>query len=203
MSPRLRSFRVIIALHLAVLVVLTSLPLPGRMPGSTAAASPSMSRLHVSGNKLLNGSNQTVRLLGVNRSGTEYACIQGWGIFSGPTDAASVAAMASWGINTVRLPINEDCWLGINGVNAAYGGTNYQTAIANYIGLLNAAGMAEILDLHWAAPGTTAATDQTPMADRDHAPTFWTQVATAYKTNSMVVFDLFNEPYPDNMNDTT
>ena len=30
--------------------------------------------------------------LGVNRSGMEFACIQGWGIFDGPSDAASVEA---------------------------------------------------------------------------------------------------------------
>ena len=36
------------------------------------------------GNKLFDGKGQQVKLHGVNRSGTEYACIQGWGIFDGP-----------------------------------------------------------------------------------------------------------------------
>src|SRR6202022_5119823 len=92
----------------AVLLALPAAPLPAR------AASLSIS---VSGNHLTNGSGQTVRLLGVNRSGTEYACIQGWGIFDGPNDATSVAAMANWHINAVRVPLNEDCWLNINGLN--------------------------------------------------------------------------------------
>ena len=78
--------------------------------------------LVVSGNHLVNGAGKTVRLLGVDRSGLEYACVQGWGFSDGPTDAASIAAMRAWRINAVRVPLNEDCWLGINGVKPQYGG---------------------------------------------------------------------------------
>ena len=60
----------------------------------TRAASVSITGLHVQGNQIVNGSGQVVRLLGVDRSGTEYACIQGWGIFVGPSDATSVQASA-------------------------------------------------------------------------------------------------------------
>ena len=75
--------------------------------------------LVVRGNHLVNGAGKTVRLLGVDRSGLEYACVQGWGFSDGPTDAASIAAMKAWRINAVRVPLNEDCWLGINGVKRA------------------------------------------------------------------------------------
>ncbi len=77
--------------------------------------------LHVSGNRLLDAHGRRLILRGVNRSGSEYACIQGWGIFDGPSTAASVQAMAAWHMNFVRVPLNEDCWLGINGVKRAYG----------------------------------------------------------------------------------
>ena len=103
--------------------------------------------------------------------------------------------MATWHINAVRVPLNEDCWLGINGVNAAYSGANYQNAIINYVNLLNANGLLAILDLHWNAPGTQAATGQQQMTDSDHAPAFWTSVATTFKGNSAVLFDLYNEPH--------
>ena len=43
---------------------------------------------------------------------------------------------------------------------------------------------------------------QAPMPNRDHTPEFWRQVATAFKDNDRVLFDLFNEPYPDNNADT-
>lgn len=161
----------------------------------TLVNAPSIAGLHVSGNEILNGSGQQVIPHGVNRSGTEYACIQGWGIFDGPSDATSVAAMAAWHINAVRVPLNEDCWLAINGVATAYSGTAYQTAISNYVTLLNSYGIIAILDLHWTAPGTTAANQQQPMADADHSPAFWTSVAGTFKNNSSVIFDLFNEPY--------
>ena len=72
----------------------------------------------VQGNHLVDRSGKTVRLLGVNRSGTEYACPQGWGFFDGPSDTASIRAMKSWHINAVRVPLNEACWLGINGIDA-------------------------------------------------------------------------------------
>ena len=202
MSAR-RPLLVLLSSLLICFTLISPLAPIGPQATAVAAAGPAMTGLHVSGNQFVNGAGQTVRLLGVNRSGMEFACIQGWGIFDGPSDAASVAAIASWGGNTVRIPVNEDCWLGINGVSPAYGGANYQNALANYIGLINAQGMAAIIDLHWAAPGTTPASAQTPMPDRDHAATFWTQVASAYKGNSAVIFDLFNEPYPDNNQDTT
>jgi hypothetical protein len=61
--------------------------------------------------------NQPVVLQGVSRSGTEFACVGGYGIFDGPNDDASIEAMKAWKINTVRVPLNEHCWLGINGVS--------------------------------------------------------------------------------------
>jgi hypothetical protein len=117
------------------------------------------------------------------------------GIFYGPTGLASVKAMATWHVNAVRIPLNEDCWLGINGVNYRYSGMRYQSAIERYVELLNANGMVVILDLHWNAPGRTLATGQQEMADQSHSPAFWRSVATAFKTTPDVVFDLYNEPW--------
>jgi len=53
-----------------------------------------------------------------------------------------------------------------------------------------------ILDLHWNNSGTNQANSQEPMPDLNHAPAFWTSVATAFKSNPSVIFDLYNEPYP-------
>jgi hypothetical protein len=159
-----------------------------------------LSGLHVVGNQIRNGSNQTVSLRGVNKAGTEYMCLGGPLVFDGPSDAASVTVLKSWAINIVRLPINEDCWLGINGV--AVGGTAYRNAIVNYVNLLTAGNIATIIDLQWAAPGTTVSNQLTPMPDADHAPAFWSSVASTFKSNSSVIFDLFNEPWPDSNRDT-
>ena len=151
--------------------------------------------VQVNGNRLVDQNGTPLRLLGVNRSGTEYACVQGWGIFDGPSDAASIAAIASWHVNAVRVPLNEDCWLGINGVNPSYGGANYRSAIGGYVSRLHAAGLVVVLDLHWNAPGTTLALGQQVMADADHSPAFWSSVASYFLSDPAVVFDLYNEPH--------
>lgn len=105
--------------------------------------------------------------------------------------------MVSWHANTVRLPLNEDCWLGINGVRPSFGGIAYRTAVEDYVTRLHQARLAVILDLHWSAPGGTPATQQMPMPDADHAARFWSSVASAFRTDHDILFDLFNEPFPD------
>jgi endoglucanase len=132
---------------------------------------------------------------GVNRSGSEYACIQGWGFFDGPADSASVQAIANWNVNMVRVPINEDCWLGINGSPAAFSGQNYRNAIVNYVNLLHQNGMYAEITLMWTAPGTAQATFNPQMPDKDHAPAAWTSIATTFKNDPAVIFGTSNEPH--------
>ena len=177
---------------------------PTPTPSPTSTASGPAPQLHVSGNKLVNASGQQVVLRGVDRSGTEYACVQGNGIFDGPNDQASITAMKTWGVTAVRVPLNEACWNAESYVNAAYAGTNYVNAIKAYVSLLNANGMVAILDLHWtdglytgnsSGCSSAEATCQKPMPDAAQAIPFWTSVASTFKGNNAVIFDLFNEPY--------
>jgi hypothetical protein len=158
--------------------------------------------LRVVGNQLVDGNGGVVRLRGVDRSGQEFECIQGgsagllgWGLFDGPTDLASAQAIASWHANAVRLPLNEDCWLGINGVNPVWGGAAYQAAIKGYVATLHQAGLYVIVDLHWNAPGGVPAASQQPLPDADHAVDFWTSVASAFASDPAVLLDLYNEPF--------
>ena len=100
----------------------------------------------------------------------------------------------------MRLPLNEDCWLGING-QPAYGTMGqYRRTVEGYVSQLEADGIYVILDLHWSAPGTNAADGQRPMPD-GHSTSFWTSVATTFANNHAVVFDAFNEPYSPATND--
>jgi endoglucanase len=167
----------------------------------TGGAAP---QLHVSGNKLVNASGATVVLHGVNRSGGEFACVQGNGLWDGPMDQASVTAIKSWHANAVRVPLNEACWNAESYVNSAYAGTNYVNAVKAYVSLLNSNGIVAILDLHWtdgvytgssSGCSSAQATCQKPMPDAAQAIPFWTSVATTFKGDNAVVFDLFNEPY--------
>jgi hypothetical protein len=149
--------------------------------------------LRVEGNQLVNHAGQVVHLHGVNRSGTEYACIQGWGIFNGPNGARSVAAIRSWDVNIVRIPINEDCWLGINGVKPRYAGRNYRRAIVDYVRLLHRYGMYAELSLMWAAPGPYRATTQPAAPDESHAPKVWASMAATFRHDPDVILAPWGE----------
>jgi endoglucanase len=176
----------------------------GGGPVTAAGTAPS---LHVSGNHLVDASGNTVVLHGVNRSGGEFACVQGNGIWDGPMDQASVDAITSWqGVNAVRVPLNEACWNGESYVDSQYSGTAYRQAVEDYVNLLNANGLVAIMDLHWtdgtytgnsSACSVATATCQKPMPDAAQAVPFWTSMAQTFGGNDAVVFDLFNEPYPE------
>ncbi|WP_416977450.1 cellulase family glycosylhydrolase [Streptomyces sp. T028] len=178
-------------------------------PPDTGDAPPA---LHVSGNKLVDADGRTRRLLGVNRSGGEFMCVQGRGIWDGPVDDASVRAIADWNANTVRIPLNEECWLGLSNIDAAYGGTNYVNAVRDLVARVEAHGMTPVVELHWtygqytgnsAGCSDVHASCQKPMPDMQYTPSFWTSVANTFKSDQAVVFDLFNEPYPDRATSTT
>lgn len=149
----------------------------------------------VRGNHLVDESGKTVRLLGVNRSGSEYQCVEAGQIFDGPADQTSIEAMLTWKINAVRVPLNESCWLGINGVDPSVSGSAYRAAIRGYVEALERNGLYVILDLHWAAPRHGLATGLIPLPDAEHAPEFWRSVATEYRDDRSVIFDLYNEPH--------
>src|SRR5947208_11777620 len=103
-----------------------------------ARAATSIAGLHVVGNQILNSSGQAVRPLGFDRAGSEYMCDAAGDttVFDGPSDAASVATMLTWHVNAVRLPLNEDCWLGINGYPAAqYTAAQYRQGIVGFVNL--------------------------------------------------------------------
>ncbi|MER8004732.1 cellulase family glycosylhydrolase [Streptomyces sp. NPDC094149] len=168
--------------------------------------------LHVAGNKLVDASGATRRLLGVNRSGGEFMCVQGRGIWDGPVDDAAIKAIADWKANAVRIPLNEECWLGLSDINSEYGGTHYVNAVKDLVARVEAHGMTPIVELHWtygqytgnsAGCSDVHATCQKPMPDAQYTPSFWTSVANTFKGDKAVAFDLFNEPYPDRAASTT
>ncbi|MFF7278174.1 cellulase family glycosylhydrolase [Streptomyces griseorubiginosus] len=180
-------------------------PPPGPGDGTPPA-------LRVAGNKLVDAGGTTRRLLGVNRSGGEFMCVQGRGIFDGPVDDASVKAIADWKANTVRIPLNEECWLGLANINPAYAGANYINAVKGLVAKVKAHGMTPVVELHWTygqyTGNSAGCTDvhascQKPMPDMQYTPSFWASVANTFKSDPTVVFDLFNEPYPDRATTTT
>ena len=165
--------------------------------GSTYDGGTAGLAIRVSGNHLVDASNAPVVLRGADVSGTEFACAQNNGddpYGGAPLGTASTfEAMRAWNINVIRLPLNEDCWLGINGVEVR--GAAYRSAIETEVSAAHAAGLFVIVDLHWTAPGSHRALAQNPAPDADHSPAFWTSVAGTFASDPGLIFDLFNEPY--------
>jgi hypothetical protein len=160
--------------------------------------------LHVAGNQIVDQSGRPTSLIGVNRSGGEYMCVNGNGIWDGPVDDDALAAIGSWNVKAVRVPLNEDCWLSLGKLDPRYSGARYRNAVATLVASLEAHGLVPILDLHWtdgrytgdqSMCASAAATCQKPMPD-GNAVTFWRSVAQTFRDDDSVVFDLFNEPYP-------
>ena len=82
--------RAVLASVLALAGLMTCAGDNGRYPG-----------LHVAGNKLVDRYGHAIRLLGVNRAGAEYACLQGHPPLGGPADRRAIAAMTA----PLALPI--------------------------------------------------------------------------------------------------
>ena len=153
--------------------------------------------LHVDGNRLLDARGHVIVFHGVNRSGTEYACVQGQGIFDGPATAASVRAIARWHANAVRIPLNESCWLGLHGVPPRFAGARYRRAVVAYVRLLERHGLYPMLSLMWGAPGRHPATYQSGAPDRDHSPSAWRSLARTFRHDHDVVLAPWGETVVD------
>ncbi|MFD7730569.1 glycoside hydrolase family 5 protein [Kitasatospora phosalacinea] len=165
-------------------------------------------RLRAHGAAIVDDTDRSVTLRGVNRVGGEYACVQGWGLWDGPTDDASVAAMLDWHVNAVRLPLNEDCWNGAPGLPAELSGPAYARAVREYTDRLLRHGITPVLSLLWSTGRYTgpssacpdeAARCLKPMPD-EGAVHFWTTLARAFPERT-VLFDLYNEPFPEQATD--
>ena len=172
--------------------------LPCLAAPAVAGAAP---ELRVAGNHLVDGrSGQTFVPRGVNWPSFEYACSDGYGYSNsasaqnvGP-DAAGAALIASWHINTVRLPLNQDCWLGEDGLPKFGKTSGYRAAVRRWVSALHEAGLAVVLDLHWSGPAGVVSDGQRAMPD-DRSDDFWSSVARTFKKDRSVIFDVFNEPY--------
>lgn len=143
---------------------------------------------YVNGNTVCTAAGRPHLFHGVDRPSME------WTSTGENLSAADFQLMASWKANVVRIALNQDFWLSGSG----FYDPNYAPLVDTVIGWAEAAGMDVILDLHWSDAGVLGSCApnmgcQQLMADANSV-TFWTEVATRYKGDGRVLFELYNEP---------
>ncbi|HVT64098.1 MAG TPA: cellulase family glycosylhydrolase [Mycobacteriales bacterium] len=193
--------------------------------GHPATASSSAPVLKIKGNHFVAGSGSPIRVFAVHFGTSEYDCVEPLysssrkNTFSIPTGDAALQAITTWHVNTIRIPLNEQCWLGVNPVKRS-GGPNYHITpltgsaattagaklrktyradIKAVVQRAHAHGLAVILDLHWSAAGKAIAFNQWPLPDRQYSIPFWKSVAKTFKSDHSVAFEIFNEPFRHNV----
>jgi endoglucanase len=144
---------------------------------------------YVNGNSVCTEDGKTHLFHGVDRPSLEW-------VSSGEyLSAADFQLMASWKANVVRIALNQDFWL----PGSRFNDPGYPALVDDAIMWAKQAGMDVILDLHWSDGGEIGSCDprngcQHVMADLNSL-TFWTEVATRYKDDGRVMFELYNEPH--------
>ncbi len=162
--------------------------------------------LKVQNVRIVNGAGQAVQLRGVNRAIFESRCTyDSSGFADGPSDQASVSALVAWKPDVVRVTINEDCWLGINGLPLGGDAPGYRVAVFNYVNLLRRNLLYVILTPEVDAPGAFKSVSIDYMPDATHLPAFWGSLASIFKNDHGIIFDpitevamaSWNDPHPN------
>ena len=154
----------------------------------------------VQGNAILGADGNRYVFHGIGRDSLEYSC---WG--DGHFDAQELSYLGAgtttssvtyWGANTVRLPLSEGIWLH-GQPSESCSASQYQALVKQTVDTLTALKLNVILDLQWTDAGGQSLEAGGPWAMPDaDSVTFWQQVAGIYQGYSNVLFELFNEPHP-------
>ena len=157
----------------------------------------SLTPLGTSGNRIINlTTGQPILLRGVNRSGLEYSGPDDEGFLSGASlSRAEIQFIVhDWRANIIRLPFNQDFVLrGRLGHSAE----EYQKAIDQVIFWASQAGAYTLLDLQWLDADRVYGGDRNFVAPLPNSDSLqlWTTLASRYKDEPAVLYDLFNEPH--------
>ena len=186
----LGSIRLVNQLSKATTLAKITPTLPPTQALPTPTPIPTLPVLHVDGAQIVNASGQPITLLGASHSSLEFDC---------PGDnhfqIADFQAMRSWGMNVVRIPLSSEFW-----ANSNNDCPNYHLTVTSAIAAAEAAGIYVMLDLQWNAPlnlpsDVSGGGGQYPMPDTGKDLTFWQDLATIYRADPGVIFDLFGEPH--------
>ncbi len=161
--------------------------------------SPPLAPLRALGNKIVNANTcDPVCLRGVNRSGLEYTApdYPGSLIKAGMSDS-EFDEIAKWGVNIVRIPFNQSWALR----TSAYDPEGYLAALDRVITMSAERQAYTLLDLHWldaASPRGRLPDGRpnfVPPLPNSDSIKVWEQLASRYREQPAVLYDIFNEPH--------
>jgi hypothetical protein len=147
-----------------------------------AAAPAPVGPLHTAGNQIVDATGAPVVLRGVDFTDLDWS--------SAPSLSQEPFIQArSWGANVVRVSLVENYLVsGMCGYSS-----NYSSEVAHVVNWVTSLGMVALLDLH------LSSVDCLPIAAQQmpdtNSITFWDELATQYRSNPLVAFNLFNEPH--------
>jgi hypothetical protein len=162
---------------------LSSPSLNGRARGSRGVVGP----LHTSANKVYDARGPIV-LRGLHRFGFEGS-VNGTSIPNN-FSRSEVDHARAWGANMIRLSLASSFWLP---TDCHYDPT-YAARVDQAVQWITGDGMVALVDLHYNSTSSCSPVAAQQMADH-RGPTFWSSVASRYKSNPLVAFDLYNEPH--------
>jgi hypothetical protein len=165
---------------------------PANHPKScTATAPPSVAPggYYVNGAAICTTEGRLHQFHGVDRPSLEWSS-GGQGLL-----AADFRRMASWNANVVRIGLNQDFWLAASPLHDP----NYALLVDDAVTWAESAGMDVILDLHWSDRGVLGGCAPADMCQQrmpdTNSVTFWSEVASRYKDDGRILFELYNEPH--------
>jgi aryl-phospho-beta-D-glucosidase BglC (GH1 family) len=147
---------------------------------------------YVNGNTICTADGNPHLFHGVARPSLE------WSSTGEQISASDFQLQASWDANVSRISLYQDFWLS----NSPIADPKYPATVDAAVKWAEEAGMDVILDLHWSDRGTLGSCPTSGfnpncaqlMADTNSI-TFWSQVASIYKNDGRVLFELYNEPH--------
>lgn len=194
MEMKKSRFRRTLSLIVLIALLFSLVPQANVMAAPAIASSSELvaSELKVDGNKIVDSSGTTVRLTGVNVDSLE------WTKDGENVVASTQEAFNNWGVNVIRLTLNQDFWFGAAGPDATALEDDvvaYRKVVDRVIVQAAKRGKYVILDLHWSEKGGWGKSVGQQMMPNDNAIKFWQSVSSIYGNDPTVLFGLFNEPH--------
>ncbi len=157
----------------------------------SSPASAQMSRISISGNKLVDETGQEMVFRGVNALDP-----LAMNRYMGHFDDSYFAEMQAWNARIVRLPVHPSEWHNTFYRDPSRAGRNKYQVIENAVTMAASHGMYSIIDWHvigYPPTGYWASSSyRTTQAEMEG---FWRDMATRYRTDTRVMaYELINEP---------